>query len=84
MATYSDGLTSEGLVDKGSALFWWRLSHRRRFWRTVWITPFYFFALTLSEPDGMHTKHLWLYKTIALAILLGTGVYEYWQWQREK
>ncbi|HEY3783408.1 MAG TPA: hypothetical protein VGL56_20185 [Fimbriimonadaceae bacterium] len=72
------------LVDKGFELSWYRLSHRRRFWRIVWFTPIYFFLLTLPNPTNSHTHQPAIYKVVMLAIVLGTGVYEYWAWQTGK
>jgi hypothetical protein len=75
---------SEPLVDKGPALFWWRLSHRRRFWRMVWISPFYVYLLWLRGTEASAPKHFWALQMFALAMLVGTAVYEYWKWQSEK
>ena len=74
----------EPLVDKGFELMYYRLSHRRRFWRVVWIAPFYVGILHSEGARRPAAEHYWRFELAAIGLLVAGAIYEYWQWQMEK
>ena len=68
-------------VDKGLKINYWKLSHRRKFIRTLWVTPFAFFALFLVwySDRGFWYNVLITVLMVALYIWQLTDTYLKWK-----
>jgi hypothetical protein len=73
-----------GKVDKGFVLLYWKLSYRRKFYRTLWVLPFGLLAcyLVYHFLGGCSIfLSIALYAALALPFLAQL-VYTYIQWKR--
>ena len=73
-----------GKVDKGFVLLYWKLSYRRKFYRTLWMLPFCLLAcyLIYNFFGGYPIFFsIVLYVALALAFLTQL-IYTYIKWKR--
>ena len=78
-------------VDKGFELFYYNLSHRRRFIRTIWIAllgiPMVDFMFYLVRRVPPHIYYSWKSIIIVNIVLIIIGaiqaIYEYKKWKAE-
>lgn len=76
-----------GKVDKGFELTYYRLSHRRRFIRTLWMLPMTaVFLVPLVDETVTKVVHLkgWLVMVVCLLATVVQAAYEYGKWQKEE
>ena len=67
-------------TDEGFQLFYFKLSHRRRFYRTLWFLPFTLIGLFVNS-FGLPGA-FWF---VVLLILWATqAIYEYTKWKNEE
>ena len=69
------------LQDKGFQLSYYKLSHRRRFWRTVSMLVLIPIICTFKDIEG-YPGSVWA--LFSLALMLVQGTYEYIRWQQDK
>jgi len=69
-------------VDKGFELMYWRLSYRRKFIRTLWMTPFLLGAIILIFVSSLDIVYDVVISIILLAIFLIQLIYNYKKWKR--
>jgi hypothetical protein len=69
------------LIDQGPCLVYRRLSHRRRFWRTVYLFPANFVIFVLPDLTRAGKIIIFALSVVVWAIQAGA---EYAAWQREK
>ncbi|WP_312648956.1 hypothetical protein [Aminipila sp.] len=69
--------------DKGFEICYWNLSYRRKFIRTLWITPFTIFACLLVW-HVYHSKILTVgYSIIITVVGVIQAIYTYRKWKNE-
>lgn len=69
-------------TDQGPEFAYWKLSYRRKFLRTLWVTPIIFLPFVL--PEGYvagvpRDAFLWIF----LALFLVQAAYTYKKWKEE-
>ena len=65
-------------VDKGFEINYWKLSYRRKFIRTLWVSPIVILAVYLN-PDIFSTLVFRLLVILSCAVLVA---YNFYKWQR--
>jgi membrane protein YdbS with pleckstrin-like domain len=69
-------------VDKGFELMYWRLSYRRKFIRTLWVTPFLLGTIILIFVSPLNIVYAVAISIILLVIFLIQLIYNYKKWKR--
>ncbi|MBZ4670747.1 MAG: hypothetical protein JG769_1051 [Oscillospiraceae bacterium] len=69
-------------VDKGFELMYWRLSYRRKFIRTLWMTPFLLGTIILIFVSPLNIVYAVAISIILLVIFLIQLIYNYKKWKR--
>jgi hypothetical protein len=64
-------------VDEGFCLFYFHLSYRRKFLRTLWVLVFSPILWFLPLPD----RGIWFAVTLVMGIV--QAAHNYWKWQTE-
>ena len=75
------GKTKAGLTDQGPEYWYFKVSHRRRFWRTVYMAPLCVVIFFLPTVGDFVAWQVGLLITVLYLVQLG---YEYYKWQEEK
>lgn len=70
-------------VDKGVELCYWKLSHRRKMIRTLWMIPLAIAAIILFHKTFQ--SYFWTFVVIIIVsgLFLGQILYHYKKWKRE-
>ncbi|MGU8470204.1 hypothetical protein ACV3P7_02985 [Clostridium perfringens] len=74
-------------VDKGFGQYYWNLSYRRKFIRTLWVTPFLILAIIFSINPTKHIssiKHHIIITVVLIVIYLWQLIYTYSKWKKEE
>lgn len=70
-------------IDKGFSLSYWKLSYRRKFFRTLWLTPVWMVVILLL----FHKQSFEVVLILEIIIVVSSGVqllYTYKKWQDEE
>ncbi len=71
------------LIDQGFCLEYFRLSHRRRFWRDILLSPLAL-ILPFLPVRGMSNRERGLLFALMVAVTVVSACYNYNQWQKTK
>lgn len=71
-------------VDKGFQLIYWKLSYRRKFIRTLWMTPFAIIAIALMFLAGGSILINTVLSLLIVIMYLTQLIYTYAKWKKDK
>lgn len=75
---------TEEKVDKGIELFYWKLSYRRKFIRTIWMLPIFAILIILRHITFQSSVQTFAIVVLIFILLLAQAVYNYKKWKNEK
>ena len=68
-------------IDIGFELVYWNLSYRRKFIRSLWITPFLIFVIILGWVTWESALVAAIFTILGLGILITQVIYNYKRWK---
>ena len=68
-------------IDIGFELVYWNLSYRRKFIRSLWITPFLIFVIILGWVTWESALVAAIFTILGLDILITQVIYNYKRWK---
>ena len=68
-------------IDIGFELVYWNLSYRRKFIRSLWITPFLIFVIILGWVTWESALVAAIFTILGLGILIIQLIYNYKRWK---
>jgi hypothetical protein len=71
-------------VDKDFQLVYWKLSYRRKFIRTLWMTPFAIISITLMFLAGGNILINTVLSLLILVMYFIQLIYTYAKWKKDK
>ena len=71
-------------VDKGFEIFYWRLSNRRKFIRTLWIIPWMVLALIIIQVNGKNLRQTIIWGILFIILFIAQLTVTYRRWMEEK
>lgn len=75
---------TEEKVDKGIELFYWKLSYRRKFIRTIWMFPIFAILIILRHITFQSSVQTFAIVVLIFILLLAQAIYNYKKWKNEK
>lgn len=75
---------TEEKVDKGIELFYWKLSYRRKFIRTLWMFPIFAILIILRHITFQSSIQTFAIEILIFVLLLAQAIYNYKKWKNEK
>ncbi len=75
---------TEEKVDKGIELFYWKLSYRRKFIRTIWMFPIFAILIILRHITFQSSVQTFTIGVLIFILLLAQAIYNYKKWKNEK
>jgi hypothetical protein len=71
-------------IDQGFELLYWKLSHRRKLIRTLWITPLMLLPFFLPPDQELLGVPRQGFFWIFVAVLISQAVYNYRKWKKQE
>ncbi len=71
-------------VDKGFRLWYFGLSYRRKFIRTLWLAPLIILVIWYLHHIGAYGPYLPLITLLLVVSFIAQAVYNYRRWQSEQ
>lgn len=68
-------------IDKGFELIYWNLSYRRKFVRTLWMTPFTILAIILMWMTSKSILITSIISVVTLVVVIAQAIYTYKKWK---
>lgn len=68
-------------IDEGFELVYWNLSYRRKFLRTLWMTPFFIFAIILGWVEFKSVLVTAIFTILGVGIEITQVIYTYKKWK---
>jgi len=75
---------NDNKVDKGFQLVYWKLSYRRKFIRTLWMTPFAIISIALMFLAGGNILINTVLSLLIVVMYFTQLIYTYTKWKKDK
>ena len=71
-------------IDKGFCISYWKLSYRRKFIRTVWMTPFAFLLFLFPANYKFLNMNRAVFFVFILVLGMSQAMYTFYKWKKSE